>query len=92
MKVIVSTTSSCFGPCHVSVVVRQCSREVFTSRVNHHKHLVSTLMSIHVHLIHQITSLCMFHVIDGGYVKALLRQVYSCRLQHIIQELDLETS
>jgi hypothetical protein len=32
-----------------------------------------------------ITSLCQFHVIDGGYIKALLRQVYSCRLQHIIQ-------
>jgi hypothetical protein len=39
-----------------------------------------------------ITSLCPFHVIDGGYIKALLRRAYSCRPQHIIQELGLETS
>jgi hypothetical protein len=39
-----------------------------------------------------ITFLCQFHVDDGGYIKALLRRVFSCRLQHIIQELDLETS
>jgi hypothetical protein len=25
-----------------------------------------------------ITFLCQFHVNDGGYIKALLRQVYSC--------------
>ena len=37
-----------------------------------------------------ITSLCPFHVIDGGYIKALLRRVYSYRIQHIIQGLDLE--
>jgi hypothetical protein len=39
-----------------------------------------------------ITFLCQFHVVDEGYIKALLLQVFSCRLQHIIQELDLETS
>jgi hypothetical protein len=39
-----------------------------------------------------ITSLCLFRVIDGGYIKALLRRAYSYQLQHIIQELDLETS
>ena len=39
-----------------------------------------------------ITSPCPFCVVDGGYIKALPRRVYSCRLQHIIQELDLETS
>ena len=33
-----------------------------------------------------------FCVVDGGYIKALLRRAYSCRPQHIIQELDLETS
>jgi hypothetical protein len=33
-----------------------------------------------------ITSPCPFHVIDGGCIKALPR------LQHIIQELGLETS
>jgi hypothetical protein len=38
-----------------------------------------------------ITPLCPFRVVDGGYIKALPRQVYSCRLQHIIQELGLET-
>jgi hypothetical protein len=39
-----------------------------------------------------ITSLCQFHIVDGGYIKALLRRVYLCQLQHIIQELELETS
>jgi hypothetical protein len=39
-----------------------------------------------------ITSLYVFRVVDGGYIKALPRRVYSCRLQHIIRELDLETS
>jgi hypothetical protein len=58
--------------------------EVFTLRVNHLKHLVSRPVLVHVHLIQQITSLCPSHVVDGGYIKALLRQVYSCRLQHII--------
>ena len=36
-----------------------------------------------------ITSLCPFRVVDGGYIKALLRRVYSCQLQHIIQGLRL---
>jgi hypothetical protein len=39
-----------------------------------------------------ITSLCLFRVVDGGYIKALLRRAYSCRPQHIIRELGLETS
>jgi hypothetical protein len=39
-----------------------------------------------------ITSLRLFRVIYGGYIKALLRRAYSCRTQHIIQELGLETS
>jgi hypothetical protein len=39
-----------------------------------------------------ITSPCLFRVIDGGYIKALPQRVYSCRLQHIIQELGLETN
>lgn len=29
--------------------------------------------------------------IDGGYIKASLRQISSCRPQHIIQERNLET-
>ena len=33
----------------------------------------------------------MFRVDDGGNIMALLRWVYSCRHQHIIRELDLET-
>ena len=36
--------------------------------------------------------MCQFRVNDGGYIKALLRRVCSCQIQHIIQELDLETS
>jgi hypothetical protein len=71
--------------CHVA----QCSREVST---------LQPLCSIHTHvsmstfssIIH--TSFVLFHVDDGGYIMALLRQVYSCRLQLIIQELDLETN
>jgi hypothetical protein len=39
-----------------------------------------------------ITFLCQFHVVDGEYIKALLRQVFSCRIQHIIRKLDLENS
>ena len=33
----------------------------------------------------------MFCVDDGGFIMALLQRVYSYRLQHLIQELDLET-
>ena len=39
-----------------------------------------------------ITFLCLFRVVDGGYIKALLRRAYSYRPQHIIRELGLETS
>jgi hypothetical protein len=39
-----------------------------------------------------ITFLCQFFVIDGGYIKALLRQVFSCQIEHIIQVLELETN
>jgi hypothetical protein len=39
-----------------------------------------------------LTSLHLFRVVDGGYIKALLRRVYPCRLQHIIRGSDLETS
>jgi hypothetical protein len=39
-----------------------------------------------------ITSLYVFRVIDGGYIKALPQRVYSYQIQHIIWELDLETS
>jgi hypothetical protein len=39
-----------------------------------------------------ITFLCQFSVTIGGYIKALLRRVFPYRLQHIIQELDLETN
>ncbi len=38
-----------------------------------------------------LKSLHSFHVIDVGYIKALLRRVATCRCQHIIQEVDLET-
>jgi hypothetical protein len=75
MKFIVSTTLSCVGPCHVSSVMPQCSREVSISRFNHHKYHVSIPMSVHVLLIHQLTALCQFRVVDGGYIKALLQQV-----------------
>jgi hypothetical protein len=39
-----------------------------------------------------ITFLCLFRIDDGVYIMALLRRACSCRLQHIIQELGLETS
>ena len=39
-----------------------------------------------------IKSCYLFHVIDVGYIKALLWRVFSCRLQLIIHELDLETN
>ena len=32
-----------------------------------------------------------FMSIDGGYIKASLRRISSCRLQHIIRERNLET-
>ena len=35
-------------------------------------------------------SLHSFRVVDGGYIKALLRRGPSCRHQHIIQEVDSE--
>ena len=40
----------------------------------------------------QITSPYLFHVVDEGYIKALPRWLYSCRLQHIICGSDLETN
>ena len=33
----------------------------------------------------------MFCVDDGGFIMAIHRRVYSCQLQDLIQELDLET-
>ena len=45
--------------------------------------LIWSIMSYHPHVL--------FDVDDGGYIKALLRWVCSCQLQHIIWELDLET-
>jgi hypothetical protein len=32
-----------------------------------------------------------FVSIDGGYINSLLRRVFSCRIQQIIQEIDLGT-
>ena len=50
-------------------------------------------MDSYGYLIHIIPELCSeFHVIDVGFIMALLRWDYSYRLQIIIQELDLETS
>ena len=72
------------------IAVPQCSREVSASRVNHPKYLASKPVSVHDFEL-PITSPCLFRVVDGGYIKALPRRVYSCRLQQIIQELDLET-
>ena len=37
-------------------------------------------------------SFAPFHIVDVGYIKALLREVTSCRHQNIIQEVDLETT
>jgi len=39
-----------------------------------------------------IIFMCHFRVDDGGNITGLLRRVYSYRIQHIIQELDLETN
>ena len=35
-------------------------------------------------------SFTLFRIVDVGYTEAILRQVASCRHQHIIQEVDLE--
>ena len=42
-------------------------------------------------LVYSKTSLIVFHVDDGGFIMALLRRVYSYRLQILFKELDLET-
>ena len=45
------------------------------------------------YIIYNIPELCSkFHVVDVGFIIALLRQDYSCRLQLIIHELVLETN
>ena len=45
------------------------------------------------YIILKISKLCsMFHVIDVGFIMALLRRDYSCRHHIIIQELVLKTS
>ena len=66
-----------------------------------HLYTICNLLSCWSYLIQSRTSLCcpvqsktsliVFHVDDGGFIIALLRQVYSYRLQHLTQELDLET-
>ncbi len=38
-----------------------------------------------------LNTLSKFHVNDGGNTMAILRQVYSYRLQHVIQEFDFGT-
>ena len=55
---------------------------------------VSVLLSqSYGYLIHIIPKLCSeFHVVDVGFIMALLRRDYSFRHQLIIQELVLETS
>jgi hypothetical protein len=85
----ISQSSQCFQViCHAS----QCSREV-SLQTNHSAVLPfsSCVSPYSFNLSSYITFLCQFHVDDGGYIMALLRRVCSCRLQHIIQELDLET-
>ena len=54
---------------------------------------VSVLLSqSYGYLIHIIPELCFeFHVVDVGFIMALLRRDYSCQHQLIIQELVLET-
>ena len=45
------------------------------------------------YIIYNIPKLCSkFHVVDVGFIMALLRQDYSCRHHLIIWELVLETS
>ena len=41
--------------------------------------------------LYHIISYKKFHVADEGLIMDFLRRVFSCRLQHIIQELDVET-
>ena len=46
---------------------------------------------VYGYLIHIIPELCFeFHVIDVGFIMALLRRDYSCRHQLIIWEIVLE--
>ena len=46
----------------------------------------------HGYIILKIIELCYeFHVVDVGFITAILQRNYSCRHQIIIQELVLET-
>jgi len=72
----------------------KCSREVFNPN-----QLLYSITKFHprvslcsFELSSCITFLCQFHVDDGGNIMALLQRIYSCQLQHIIQELELETN
>ncbi len=77
-----------------------CSTEVHLkpilsrqSAVIHSLHVVLPCVSpIHIILCFNFKICYSFHVIDGGYIKALLRRVYSYQLWDITQELELETS
>jgi hypothetical protein len=86
----ISQSIQCF---QVTFNASQCSREV-SDQINHSTVLPTfILVSVSSHLIHHLTSLsCVSFVSIMGYIMDLLRQVCSYRLQHIIQQLDLETS
>ena len=76
-------------------VLLTCSREIPPS-VDIYYNIVS--LTSFLPLLNElcIITFCLkswhlFHVVNGGYIKAVLHEVASCRHQHIIQEVDLET-
>ncbi len=54
----------------------------------HDRHLEPCIVS----LFSPPKSFALFHFVDVGFIKALLRRVASCRHQLIIQEVDLGTT
>ena len=76
-------------PSHVSCL------KMFKGSLSHNRYIVSTIHLVSVCIysdkLHHITLLYKFRVDDGGFIMALLQRVFSCRPQHIVQELDLET-
>ena len=69
-------------------------REVEISPLQSKNPLCQYLLShSYGYIIYNIPKLCSeFHVVDVGFIMALLRRDYSCRHQLIIQELVLETN
>ena len=92
----VNATNS--SQCHRHVQEKSFSQEFTIQLISHPLQYLQPSFFSWPPFLNLVSSVCFhlqksfssFHVVDVGYIKALLQQVTSCRHQLIIQEVDLE--